>query len=101
MPPFFNLHFLTANSSSASSTIARIFATTSSGSGSGWWVSSICRAFSVALAERGILGGYDLSADFPELGDALLVCATETKLDQDIEAYARALGEVMRQAQVA
>ncbi len=54
-----------------------------------------------ALAERGILGGYDLSADFPELGDALLVCATETKLDQDIEAYARALGEVMREAQVA
>ncbi|MGB5542646.1 MAG: aminomethyl-transferring glycine dehydrogenase subunit GcvPA [Gammaproteobacteria bacterium] len=54
-----------------------------------------------ALAERGIIGGYNLSADFPELGHALLICATETKLDQDIDAYARALGEVMREAQVA
>ncbi len=54
-----------------------------------------------ALAERDLLGGYDLSADFPELGNALLVCATETKLEQDIEAYARALGEIMREAQVA
>ncbi len=54
-----------------------------------------------ALAERDLLGGYDLSADFPELGNALLVCATETKLEQDIDAYARALGEIMREAQVA
>ncbi len=54
-----------------------------------------------ALAERDVLGGYDLSADFPELGQALLVCATETKLEQDIDAYARALGEIMRKAQVA
>ena len=54
-----------------------------------------------ALAERDLLGGYDLSADFPELGHALLVCATETKLEQDIDAYARALGEIMREAQVA
>jgi len=54
-----------------------------------------------SLAERDLLGGYDLSADFPELGNALLVCATETKLEQDIDAYARALGEIMREAQVA
>jgi len=54
-----------------------------------------------ALAERGVLGGYDLTADFPQLGNALLVCATETKTEQDIEAYAGALKEVMREAQVA
>ena len=29
-----------------------------------------------ALAKRGIIGGYDLSRHYPELGSALLVCAT-------------------------
>jgi len=51
-----------------------------------------------ALAERGILGGLDLGASHPELGDALLVCATETKLDIDIDAYATALADVMQAA---
>ncbi len=54
-----------------------------------------------ALAERGIVGGYDLSADYPELGHALLVCATETRTDADIETYRRALKDVIRQARVA
>jgi len=48
-----------------------------------------------ALAERGIVGGLDLTERFPELGHALLVCATETKLDVDIDAYAAALGDIM------
>ncbi len=48
-----------------------------------------------ALALRGILGGLDLERSYPELGHALLVCATETKLDADIEAYAAALSEVL------
>jgi glycine dehydrogenase subunit 1 len=48
-----------------------------------------------ALAARDILGGYDLSREFPELGDALLVCATETKTQGDLEAYADALREIM------
>ncbi len=48
-----------------------------------------------ALAGRDVLGGYDLSRDFPELGDALLVCATETKTAADIARYARELGEVL------
>jgi len=42
------------------------------------------------------LGGLDLGASYPELGNALLVCATETKLDVDIDAYARALAGVMQ-----
>jgi len=54
-----------------------------------------------ALAGRDILGGYDLSEDFPELGHALLVCATETRTDEDIEAYASALAEVMLTVKVA
>ncbi len=48
-----------------------------------------------ALAERGILGGIDLSADYPGLGDALLVCATETRSEADLDAYASALREVL------
>jgi len=48
-----------------------------------------------ALATQDILGGLDLSADYPELGNALLVCATETKSDADLEAYAAALGDVL------
>jgi glycine dehydrogenase subunit 1 len=47
-----------------------------------------------ALAQRGILGGLDLSEQFPELGHALLVCATETKTDDDIARYARTLAEI-------
>jgi len=48
-----------------------------------------------ALAARNILGGYDLSASNPDLENALLVCATETKTDVDIGAYVSALGEIM------
>jgi glycine dehydrogenase subunit 1 len=43
------------------------------------------------LAAGGILGGYDLSADFPELGHALLVCATEQRTAEEIAAYGSAL----------
>jgi len=49
-----------------------------------------------ALAKQGILGGYDLSADYPELGNALLVCATETKTSADIDAYVAACIEVLQ-----
>jgi glycine dehydrogenase subunit 1 len=54
-----------------------------------------------ALAARGIQGGLDLSAYYPELGAALLVCATETKSSADIDAYARALTETLRPARAA
>jgi glycine dehydrogenase subunit 1 len=43
----------------------------------------------------------DLSADFPELGPALLVCATETKTDADIERYAGALGQALQASRAA
>ena len=51
-----------------------------------------------ALARRGILGGLDLSDYYPELGGALLVCATETKTSEDIDSYVTALREVMQGA---
>ncbi len=54
-----------------------------------------------ALASRGILGGFDLSEHYPELGSALLVCATETKTSADIESYVAALGESMQAARAA
>ncbi|MEQ1881913.1 MAG: aminomethyl-transferring glycine dehydrogenase subunit GcvPA [Burkholderiales bacterium] len=48
-----------------------------------------------SMREQSILGGYDLSSDYPELGNALLVCATETKTAEDLqtcsEAFALAL----------
>jgi glycine dehydrogenase subunit 1 len=49
-----------------------------------------------ALALRGIIGGADISAWYPSLGPALLVCATETRTLADIETYAQALAEAMR-----
>ena len=54
-----------------------------------------------ALEGQGILGGVDLAADYPELGSAILVCATETKTDDDIERYANALGSAMQAVRAA
>ena len=48
-----------------------------------------------ALAGQDILGGYDLSERYPDLGHALLVCATETKTETDIERFAFALKDIL------
>ena len=48
-----------------------------------------------ALAERNIHGGYDLGHDYPELGNAILVCATELRTDEEISAYRTALQAVL------
>jgi glycine dehydrogenase subunit 1 len=50
------------------------------------------------LARRGIVAGFDLSNDYPELGNALLVCATETRTAADIKAYADALADTLKAA---
>ncbi len=44
-----------------------------------------------ALSRDGILGGFDLTQHYPELGHALLVCATETKTEIDLDRYADSL----------
>ncbi len=54
-----------------------------------------------ALAEKGIVGGYDLGRDFPELGQALLVCATETRTGEDIARYATTLADALKRAAAA
>lgn len=53
------------------------------------------------LAARRIVGGFDLSADYPELGSAVLVCATETKTTADIETYAAALADAVKAVKAA
>lgn len=47
------------------------------------------------LAEQGILGGLDLKEHYPELGDAILVCATETKTEADLNRYADKLAATL------
>ncbi len=47
------------------------------------------------LMADGVLGGFNLSVDYPVLGEAILVCATETKTAADITAYRDALSRVM------
>jgi glycine dehydrogenase subunit 1 len=54
-----------------------------------------------ALAGRGIYGGLDLTGYYPELGNALLVCATETKTSADIERYRSLLGETLQTVRAA
>lgn len=48
-----------------------------------------------ALADEGVLGGFDLSRHNPELGHALLVCATETKTEAQLDRYADTLRRLL------
>lgn len=48
-----------------------------------------------ALAAEGILGGVALGEDYPELGDAFLICATEMRTDDEIRAYADAVARIL------
>jgi glycine dehydrogenase subunit 1 len=43
------------------------------------------------LREKGIIGGYDLSRDYPELENVMLLCCTEKRTREEIEALADAL----------
>jgi glycine dehydrogenase subunit 1 len=54
-----------------------------------------------ALVKHGILGGYDLSADYPELGNGMLVCATEVRTREEIDAYINAVKSVMKSSEAA
>ncbi|OUD16173.1 aminomethyl-transferring glycine dehydrogenase subunit GcvPA [Thioflexithrix psekupsensis] len=51
-----------------------------------------------SLANLHILGGYDLSQTYPELGPCLLICATEMRTVADIEHYAANLRSILTQS---
>ncbi|WP_298137052.1 aminomethyl-transferring glycine dehydrogenase subunit GcvPA [Acidiferrobacter sp.] len=48
-----------------------------------------------ALEAQGILGGLALAEFYPALADGLLVCATETKTEADMERYAEHLRRIV------
>ena len=48
-----------------------------------------------ALEAQGITGGFDLTDLYPQLGHALLVCATETKTAADLQKFAEHLARIM------
>jgi glycine dehydrogenase subunit 1 len=47
-----------------------------------------------ALFERGIIGGFPLTSALPELGNSMLVCVTEQRTKEEINAFVDALVEV-------
>ena len=48
-----------------------------------------------ALRAQGILGGLNLAQDYPELGQSLLVCATETRNADDLKRYTENLARIV------
>jgi len=49
-----------------------------------------------SLLAHGIFGGVDISRQFPDLGNALLICVTEVHGVDDIERLAVALEGICR-----
>lgn len=47
------------------------------------------------LDAAGIQGGYDLTHVYPELGASMLICATETKTEADLQAFAQTLEAIL------
>jgi len=50
-----------------------------------------------ALSKRGITGGYALTADYPNIKNGLLVCATELRTGAEIDAYRDALAQILHE----
>jgi len=53
-----------------------------------------------ALEAQSIIGGIDLSAQYPELGNALLTCATEVRTQAQIDEYALHLARILSRRRV-
>ncbi|MBN1296191.1 aminomethyl-transferring glycine dehydrogenase subunit GcvPA [bacterium] len=49
------------------------------------------------LAREGIIGGYDLRCSYPELGESMLVCATETNTREEIDRFADRMADWVRE----
>ena len=48
-----------------------------------------------AVAAHNVLGGYSLADDYPELGEAILVCATELRTADEMDDYANQLAQAL------
>ena len=48
-----------------------------------------------AMTNENIIAGYDLSETFPELGNAILVCATEKRTEKEIDQYVSVLTKAL------
>jgi glycine cleavage system P protein (glycine dehydrogenase) subunit 1 len=48
-----------------------------------------------SLAAQNILGGFDLGLEYPELDPGFLVCATELRTEEEMQAYAAKLSRVI------
>ncbi len=44
-----------------------------------------------SLLDEGVIAGYQLGTQYPELSDSLLICTTETRTEADLQHYAVAL----------
>lgn len=49
----------------------------------------------LALSSIGIEGGYATIRHYPELGECLLICVTETKTDHDLDIFCEALSQAL------
>ena len=47
------------------------------------------------LAAHNVLGGFDLATHYPELGNALLICATENRSEKDMDKYRLKMEQVL------
>lgn len=54
-----------------------------------------------ALSQQNILGGFDLSVDYPEVGNALLICATECRTAEDIGVYVDVMKNILENTKAA
>ena len=48
-----------------------------------------------SLAAHDLLGGFDLGLDYPELDPAILVCATEVRTEEDMDAFKTKLARII------
>ncbi len=47
------------------------------------------------LIEYSMLGGFDLARDYPELGHAMLLCCTEKRTREEIDAFVETLRDIL------
>jgi len=55
----------------------------------------IAKVLQQLVTQHQILGGYDLTEFYPELGHTLLICATEMRTETEINNYANQLSKIL------